>query len=179
MKNKKILIIISIIFILCISIFFVIRNKSNNSVIKEPGDKYISEVLGYPYCGDINLANTDEVIIKESNTYYKSNTYTTLTDLKDYLNTFMTKEYINEVIDNNNYVEENDNLYCYVPSRGRLIYKENSTSYKIIEEDKDKIIASVSYKAVTEGGEVITIKAELIFKRENNKWLLSSYEEEL
>ena len=160
-----------------------ITKEEANDVVNKIMDKFYVEIFyGHKntYCGEYDY--NDIIVGERATQYHKSNAYNNLSDLKQHLNTYMTPELVNKLLDNAeipNYQEKDGKLYCLVHGRGSLSYDKNNTSYSIKSFTDNVILAKANVSALSEGNNVNSINADLVFKKINNVWLLSSYDEKI
>lgn len=177
----------------------IIKNIFTNETVQ-----FIFNNPGLTYC-----KTTESTIYTEEElgmvNYYKGNGYQKCTDynsyeeLLNYLKSFFTEEYFNNVIlkENTyipystvmndgsifyNYYEKDGNLYVAITGKGGNIEKnnilDNETTYEINESNKNEIIATIhatwqtAYDDNTTHSEIIKISVV----KSNNNWQINSYE---
>lgn len=140
----------------------------------------------YTYCG--NKGSSD---ITKGNYYYSiSKSYKTLNELKNQLNSVMTKEIYNKYFlnDNDKYIEQDGNLYCaYLGADGLVIHfssedsinKLDNLTYSISNKTTNSFDATLSftYSSEIEGVTNKEYKYTSSFIKENDTWLVNSFEE--
>ena len=140
----------------------------------------------YTYCG-----NKDSSDLTKGNYYYSiSKNYKTLNELKNYLNSVMTKEIYDKYFlnDSDKYIEQDGNLYCaHVGADGLAIHfsseesinKLDNLTYSISNKTTNSFDATLSfiYSSEIEGITNKEYKYTASFIKENDNWLINSFSE--
>ena len=141
----------------------------------------------YAYCGKRGRSD-----LTKGNFYYSiSNSYKTLNELKNYLNTVVSKEIYDKyfLTDSEKYIEQNGNLYCaYAPTDGlvtRFMSEESinnldNLTYSISNKTNSSFEATLSfiYSSEIEGVTNKEYKYKASFIKENNNWLINNLEQQ-
>lgn len=176
----------------------IIKNIFTNETVQ-----FIFNNPGLTYCKTTESTIYTEEELRMVN-YYKGNGYQKCTDynsyeeLLNYLKSFFTEEYFNNVIlkENTyipystvmndgsifyNYYEKDGNLYVAITGKGGNVEKnnilDNETTYEINESNKNEIIATIhatwqtAYDDNTTHSEIIKISVV----KSNNNWQINSY----
>ena len=155
------------------------KNNSNNTteyfdyeyLTKSIKDNF-SNVYNYIeninyYCGN----NFSDDIEKEN--YYISNDFTSLEDLQIYLENFFDQSLIK--LDKDNYIEENNKLYCLKNEHPSFLELENQI-VEIVSFEKDKvdIIIVLEYLNKDNFKEFYS-KYNVSLSKIDEKWIITSY----
>ena len=157
-------------------------NEEAKNIVKEIMDKYYNEVFhlrkSMTYCGDIDR---DDILEGEApvGEYYASITYNNLNDVKKYLNTFISMNLIDEIINNKDssisyYIERNGKLYCYAKPIGGSVFE--SATYALITASESRITASATVIESFAASKYRLI-GKIVIRKINNRWLLDKYSE--
>ena len=131
-------------------------------------------------CGETDSSDTLPADVGD---YYASRDYKNIEELKTYLSSIVSKNYINYLTSSalvsdmgiegiEPYRSENGKLYCYmVPmgSRGLI-----SADYKVVKVEPEKITAEADVISQMVGPDESIIHSEFTLILENNKWVLDS-----
>lgn len=146
------------------------------SIAKELIDNYYKNIFyGHTsiYCGNKDF---DDTITKDdSKQYTASKDYKTKEELSNYLSTIISANFLTKIVTDENYIEQDNKLYCYTPGRGSLEYDESNIELESTTEEE--IIANVKVTANSEGDNKTELNNKITIKKENGKWLIDSYEE--
>jgi len=148
-------------------------------IVKNIMDKFYDEVFyGYKatYCGEYDY---DDTIVGDEYTYYKSATYSTLKDLKDYLGTYISPNLINFMLGGNDtpkYQERDNKLYCLGSGAAGISYNKENSNFNVLSFTNSTIIANANVSTLVSGAPY-TINATLSIEKNDDIWVLSSYEE--
>ena len=212
-KNKSLIIsflMFIIIILITLTIILIMNNIKLNENIKEINNEteklneweaililkanYNDAVRhifneGVSYCG---LTDAGTNLYLNGFSYYKSVTYNTFEELREYLKQYMSDEllatsrfnhtYNMDGVEISSYIEKDGNLYCNFWNKGGnmllVYYSEAETSFEItnIEDDSfDAIINAVYHSVDKNYRTVLKIKVSVI--KQNDKWVLDTYEE--
>lgn len=146
------------------------------SIAKELIDNYYKNIFyGHTsiYCGNKDF---DDTITKDdSKQYTASKDYKTKAELSNYLSTIISANFLTKIVTDENYIEQDNKLYCYTPGRGSLEYDESNIELESTTEEE--IIANVKVTAHSEGDNKTELNNKITIKKANGKWLIDSYEE--
>ena len=131
-------------------------------------------------CGE---TDSSDILPAEVGDYFASRDYKNVEELKAYLSTIVSKNYINYITSSalvsdmglegiEPYRSENGKLYCYmVPmgSRGFI-----SADYKVVKVEPEKITAEADVISQMVGPDESIIHSEFTLILEDNKWVLDS-----
>ena len=177
----------------------IIKNIFTNETVQ-----FIFNNPGLTYCNTTeSTIYTEEDLEMENyykgNGYYKCTDYNSYDDLLNYLQSFFTEDYFNNVILKENpyisyskvmsngsisynYYEKDGNLYVAITGKGSNAEKnnilDNLTTYEINESNKNEIKATIhatwqtAYDDNTTHSEIIKISVV----KSNNNWQINSYE---
>ena len=164
----------------------VISNEEAVIISKNIMDKYFNEVFYYhkaPYCGtgtfDFNEGEPLPYYTAENgNSYLPSKEYKTKSEIIEYFKSYLSDELIEKIVNDRDYIEKDDKLYCLVPNKGSLAYIKEKSIYEVSDITENKIIGKgiIAYGAT---GSELTLKADFTLIRENNNWILDNYKEDL
>ena len=140
----------------------------------------------YTYCG--NKGSSD---LTKGNYYYSiSKSYKTLNELKNYLNTVMTREIYDKYFLNGSdkYIEQDGNLYCsFAGADGLAIHfsseesinKLENLNYQISNKTNNSFnaVMSFNYSSKVDGENNGTHTFNASFVKENGNWLINSFSE--
>lgn len=164
----------------------VISNEEAVTISKNIMDKYFSEVFYYhkaPYCGtgtyDFNEGESLPYYTAENgNSYLPSKEYKNKSEIIEYFKSYLSDEFIKKIVNDRDYIEKDDKLYCLVPNKGSLSYVKENSTYEVSDITENKIIGKgkIAYDAT---GAELTLTAEFTLIKENNNWVLDNYKEEL
>lgn len=194
-KNDKTLTILNLIMVLLAIILTSIYvahktmndtpNKIVSSIISEDdalGIVYtkIDNAFNYiysqnVYCG-ANLDYNNNIIEKDNNKYIISNNFKSINSINNFLQNTLSKEmlekYHNDVEDVEEYIEQDNNLYCLVVDPEIPVYNEKKTKVKI-----RSILSTIIYAdaniSYDDESEDVSIKIE---KKANGNWVITNYE---
>lgn len=138
------------------------------------------------YCGPdgSDYENTIAAVNDSNNSYYKSNSFNSISELEEYLLQEMTKEVLqsNNNYNKENYLEQNDTLYCrYLGKAGIYNLNEVKTTYEITNITQNQIIGIVNayYKVVpderSDDIEIKNNKVNITLTKNNDIWQISFY----
>ena len=193
---KKFLICLVIILLLGGAAFFIYKNPQYNPFVKEdtPTTKVISEEeakkealnviekyyydekLAYDeYCPLTVCDENDKVFISNVVSAYKLKDYNKYSDLKAYLESFLTTNMISKF--STKFVEKNNKLYCMVGALSYPLIKKGTLEVTSVNVSSDSIEANVKY-IVGDGQlypeETKNVKVKL--KNLENKWKIDKIE---
>lgn len=164
----------------------VISNEEAVIISKNIMDKYFNEVFYYhqaPYCGtgtyDFNEGESLQYYTTENGTsYLPSKEYKTKSEIIEYFKSYLSDELIEKIVNDRDYIEKDDKLYCLVPNKESLSYVKEKSIYKVSDITENKIIGKgiIAYDAT---GAELTLKADFTLIRKNNNWILDNYKEDL
>ena len=140
----------------------------------------------YAYCGNRVLGEK-----MKGNFYYSiSKDFKTLNELKDYLNTVVSKDLYDKYFlkDSEKYLEQNGNLYCAYAALDGLaahymseesINKLDNLTYTIFNKTSSSFDAILSFTYSSEIEDVTSKEYKYVasFIKENDTWLISSFGE--
>ena len=88
------------------------------------------------------------------------------------------KIWIEKIVNDRDYIEKDDKLYCLVPNKGSLSYVKEKSIYEVSNITENKIIGKgiIAYDAT---GAELTLKSDFTLIRKNNNWILDNYKEDL
>ena len=141
----------------------------------------------YAYCG-----TRDRSDLTKGNFYYSiSKKYKMLSELKEYLNTIMTKEIYDKYFlnDSDKYIEQDGKLYCaYAPTDGLVtrfmsedsINNLDNLKYTVSNKTSSSFdaILSFTYSSEIEGVTNKEYKYTASFVKDNNNWLINFFEQQ-
>ena len=157
-----------------------LTNETATTIVKDIMDKFYVEVFyGHKetYCGEYDRNDTYSTT---AYSYYKSASYSNLSDLKKHLNTYMSSNLVDYMLGGNDapkYEEKDNKLYCLVWGRGALSYDKDNSTYNVLNFTDSSIVATANVSAFAEGNTPNNITATLGFDKINGVWVLSTYEE--
>ena len=164
----------------------VISNEEAVIISKNIMDKYFNEVFYYhqaPYCGtgtyDFNEGESLQYYTTENGkSYLPSKEYKTKSEIIEYFKSYLSDELIEKIVNDRDYIEKDDKLYCLVPNKGSLSYVKEKSIYEVSDITENKIIGKgiIAYDAT---GAELTLKADFTLIRKNNNWILDNYKEDL
>ena len=164
----------------------VISNEEAVIISKNIMDKYFNEVFYYhqaPYCGtgtyDFNEGESLQYYTAENgNSYLPSKEYKTKSEIIEYFKSYLSDKLIEKIVNDRDYIEKDDKLYCLVPNKGSLSYVKEKSIYEVSNITENKIIGKgiIAYDAT---GAELTLKADFTLIRKNNNWILDNYKEDL
>ena len=131
-------------------------------------------------CGE---TDSSDILPAEVGDYFASRDYKNIEELKAYLSTIVSKNYINYLTSSafvsemgiegiEPYRSENGKLYCYMApmdSRGFI-----SADYKVVKVEPEKITAEADVISQMVGTDESIIHSEFTLILENNKWVLDA-----
>ena len=144
------------------------------------------------YCGEVST-ETNSSLSLNGFTYSKSASYNSFEELENYLKNYMTDTLLKSTnynktitIDGNtvsSYYEQNGSLYCNGWNKGGNIYlekyNENESSFEITNITVESFNAKINAVYYDHDNTTKTIKQiNVSVIKQNDKWLLNSYEEE-
>ena len=147
-------------------------------VLKQAADKVGNISNGYPYCGDNMTYDDVDAIFDEHNisTHTASKDYKSLNEMKEDLRKYMSDELISKYINDSNYIEKDQKLYCKVYHRGTILYDKNSSTYTTETNNNDKIIAKGIIVTYSEHADEYRKNVNIEMTRNNNNWQITKYE---
>ena len=162
------------------------NNTANESVNAETAQKIVTDTMewyyqnlyeGKIYCGQEDDA--DVITNSNGNSYYASKEFKTKESIISYLNSYMSKKYINEYMSNVSlgneaYIESDGKLYCLKLGKGTLNYKSGTFEVKEYSNDTIKGEAIIKSEFAVD---VYEIHADFTLVKENSKWVLDTYNE--
>lgn len=125
------------------------------------------------YCGDKDF--NDTITKDDSKQYTASKNYKTKAELSNYLSTIISENFITKILTDENYIEQDNKLYCYTPGTGSLEYDESNIELESTTEEEIK--ANVKVTAHSEGDNKTELNNKITIKKANDKWLIDSCEE--
>lgn len=144
----------------------------------------------YKYCGD--FADSNNVITKEILSYYLSTKFSTLTELKNYLNNRISVELFNKYfLGENYYVEQDNKLYCQVDAKGtEFIELKNESSinsfgeggkYTISNQNENTFDVTFEANYTAMGDDIANdvFIAKATFTKINDNWIITKYEDSI
>ena len=146
------------------------------TIAKELIDNYYKNIFyGHTstYCGNKDF--NDTITKDDSKQYIASKDYKTKAELSNYLSTIISANFLTKIVTDENYIEQDNKLYCYTPGRGSLEYDESNIELESTTEEE--IIANVKVTAHSEGDNKTELNNKITIKKANGKWLIDSYEE--
>lgn len=148
------------------------------NILKKAADRIGNVSNGYPYCGEnMNYDDTDAIFDEHNiSTHNASKDYTSLDNMKEDLKKYMSEELINKYIDNSNYIEKNQKLYCKTYHKGTILYDSNKSSYTVETFTNDEIIANGTLSTFSEGDNYYNNKVNIEMKKNNDNWQITKYE---
>jgi len=162
-----------------------IDDNQATSVVEEIMNRYYEELFHLHsalYCGEVDSSDTLEgeewSVIGD---YVSSKTYSSESELKSYLNTYIKNDLIEEMTTEKDfpevrsYIEKDNKLYCFRAPRGVLSFSE--ATYEITDFNKSEITGIAEAKALAPGDEV-NIKAHFAIEADSSNWRLAKYSEE-
>ena len=120
-------------------------------------------------------SDVSKITKDDSKQYIASKDYKTKAELSNYLSTIISANFLTKIVTDENYIEQDNKLYCYTPGRGSLEYDESNIELESTTEEE--IIANVKVTAHSEGDNKTELNNIITIKKENGKWLIDSYEE--
>ena len=146
------------------------------TIAKELIDNYYKNIFyGHTstYCGNKDF--NDTITKDDSKQYIASKDYKTKAELSSYLSTIISANFLTKIVTDENYIEQDNKLYCYTSGRGSLEYDESNIELESTTEEE--IIANVKVTAHSEGDNKTELNNKITIKKANGKWLIDSYEE--
>ncbi|MEE3343700.1 MAG: hypothetical protein VZS44_06400 [Bacilli bacterium] len=158
------------------------------AILKEKYDvaRKVFDLGMISYCGEYVKEENSSKIINDS-LYMKSATYSSFSELSEYLEKYMTKDLLNSTPNYNDsisksYYEEGGNLYCNTRNKGSDMnytnYLENESLFKINQITENSITATITamYSDVSEE-EKNSKTINIIMIKSADNWLINSYED--
>ena len=153
------------------------------TLIKNLAKRYFeySTSLG-AYCGE---TDHDDYIsfgsyeTQDFRDYCASTTYSSISELKAYYESVMTKELLPSYLDNGvSYIEKDGKLYCQLPHKGcGDTYKEEASLFVINTIQSDRIAADVILSSETCGPLLTSREGNIeITKKSDGNWVISKYD---
>ena len=153
--------------------------KDYESIAKELINKYYENIFyGHTstYCGNKDFE--DIITIEESKQYTASKDYTNKAELSNYLKTILSENFINKILTEENYIEQDNKLYCYTPGKGSLNYDKNNSTIQLTNTSEEELTVNVKVVATSEGDNTTELNNIITLIKENDQWLIDSCDEE-
>ena len=140
------------------------------------------------YCGDYS----EESINLNGFIYYKSTKFKSFKELKEHLLKYMTESLLNNTSYNysttingntiTSYYEKDGNLYCNSWAKGsnieRTNYSIDDSTFAVSNISENSFNADIKAVYIWDGNRKVTVPIKAGIVKENNKWLLNTYQEE-
>lgn len=182
LKNKALLITLSITFILIVITLLIIRSYIYKKCAKEAQIIYDQVHELYYFGGNIEFKNNEnnERIFIEN----KNNKYYQISNYDSSVKKYFTESKLKDVNKDLNIIKKDNSYYMKDIGRGISNYYETTIVSKKIRSNIRKFIAKskfckidhqVSYGDGCEGKNEYYIKKEFILKKINNEWKIDNY----
>lgn len=157
-------------------------NEEALLIVKNLTKKYFEykHSLG-PYCGDadyndyVSFGSYETMDFRD---YWVSTTYSSISEIREYYESIMTKELLPSYLDDGvSYIEQDGKLYCQLAHKGcGDVYMEDDSTFTITNVNDNSIIAEVILSS--DACEQINRREGTIeiIKNENGNWVISKYD---
>lgn len=125
------------------------------------------------YCGEIDNEDTLDI-----NTV-RIKKYNSIDEINNQFKKFLSNKFIKENLDNK-FIEKDGKLYCKIKGMAGLEYNKDSLNIDILNKEDSKITLQIKYETLGDSlNAPIEFKGNATIIKENDIWVLDTYEEKI